>query len=422
MKKLSQWLTYLENIHKNSIDLDLSRIQTVLTKLDLSCDFIKFVVGGTNGKGSTCSILESIFLAAGYSTGLYTSPHLISFNERARINGIPAHDSDLIKQFEVVESIRDQIPLTYFEFTTLAILRLFSISKLDVAILEIGLGGRLDAVNVIDADCSIITNIGIDHIEFLGNSREKIGWEKSHICRKGKPIICGELIPPNLFLENIKLVGADLWLLGKDFSYTRNQNQWNYIGKKQKRFSLSYPVLIGENQLKNASLALAALESTSLSFTVCQEAVQEGLLKTKIPGRFQVIKEEGLTIVLDVAHNPHAAAVLAKNLDDMGYYPRTYAIIGSLNSKDVDGMIECLHFLIDDWICVGLPNSRGLSADAIAEKVRKVSSNLKISPLIEIHNDPLSAFLFVKKKAQFNERILVFGSFFTISPILTLFT
>lgn len=225
---LSDWLQYLESIHATAIDMGLDRVREVAGRLGLELSGVKFVVGGTNGKGSTCAMLEAILLAAGYKVGLYTSPHLINFNERARINGQIATDEALIAQFQAVEAARGDVSLTYFEFTTLAILRLFSQSKLDAVVLEVGLGGRLDAVNIVDADCSIVTSVDLDHTDWLGDTREKIGFEKAHIYRSGRPAICSDPMPPQSLLDHVQEIGADLWLFGRDFNYSGDRQQWAY--------------------------------------------------------------------------------------------------------------------------------------------------------------------------------------------------
>lgn len=286
---LPQWLQYLESIHSKAIDLGLDRVKQVADRLALQIDGIKIVVGGTNGKGSTCAMIEAILLAAGYRVGLYTSPHLIDFNERARVNGEIASDAALTEQFAAIEAARGDTTLTYFEFTTLAILRLFSQSRLDAIVLEVGLGGRLDAVNIVDADCSIVTSVDLDHTDWLGDTREKIGWEKAHIFRSGRPAICSDPQPPQSLLDYAQEIGADLWQFGKDFNYSGDRQQWAYGGRSQRRNALAYPALRGANQLLNAAAALAALESLRDRLPVPQQAVRVGLLQASVPGRFQIL-------------------------------------------------------------------------------------------------------------------------------------
>lgn len=417
---LSDWLQYLESIHATAIDMGLERVREVAARMHLELPGVKFVVGGTNGKGSTCSMLESILLAAGYKVGLYTSPHLIDFNERARVNGQIASDEALIEQFIAVEAARGETSLTYFEFTTLAILRLFSQSRLDAVVLEVGLGGRLDAVNIIDADCAVVTSVDLDHIEYLGDTREKIGFEKAHIYRAGRPAICADPVPPQSLLDFVEQIGADLWLLSRDYNYSGDRQQWAYGGREQRRSALAYPALRGANQLLNASAALAALESVRDRLPVPQQAVRLGLLQASLPGRFQILPGQP-TVILDVAHNPHAAAVLAQNLDNMGFHPYTYAVFGMLNDKDLAGVLAKLGTRIDHWFCAGLPGPRGGSGEHLAERV---AAGLPAAPAgaeapgVSAYPDPAQAFAAARERAGENDRIVVFGSFLTVASVL----
>ncbi|MGZ8320052.1 MAG: bifunctional folylpolyglutamate synthase/dihydrofolate synthase, partial [Telluria sp.] len=258
---LPAWLALLESRHAEvHIDMGLDRVRAVKERMALGFDCPVIMVAGTNGKGSTCAMLESILLRAGYKVGLYIKPHFLDFNERARIGGDLATDEALVASFNAVEAQRGDVPLTYFEFTTLAIMHLLAGSSLDVAILEVGLGGRLDAVNVIDADVAIVTSVDIDHTDYLGGTREEIGFEKAGIFRPGKAAICSDPVPPASLVAHANAIGADLWLLGRDFNYSGDKQQWNYGGRAQRRNSLAYPSLRGANQLLNASAALAALE------------------------------------------------------------------------------------------------------------------------------------------------------------------
>ncbi|HZH06525.1 MAG TPA: folylpolyglutamate synthase/dihydrofolate synthase family protein, partial [Lautropia sp.] len=309
-------------MHSRPIELGLGRVREVFDRLQVKLTGVKFVVGGTNGKGSTCAMLEAILLAAGYRVGCYTSPHLLRFNERVRVGGEAVGDAALIEQFEAIEAARGSVSLTYFEFTTLAILRLLSQTPLDALVLEIGLGGRLDAVNIVDADCAILTSIDIDHADYLGDSRERIGWEKAHIMRAGIPAICSDPQPPAPIAEHASEVGADLWLFRRDFNYAGDRQQWSYGGRGQRRNSLAYPALRGANQLLNASGVLAALEAVRDLLPISAQAVRRGFSLVDLPGRFQVLAGRP-AVILDVAHNPHAAAHLARNLESMGFFPLT---------------------------------------------------------------------------------------------------
>lgn len=417
---LSVWLQYLESIHATAIDMGLERVREVAARMNLELSGVKFVVGGANGKGSTCAMLEAILLAAGYKVGLYTSPHLIDFNERARVNGQIASDEALIEQFAAVEAARGEVSLTYFEFTTLAILRLFSQSRLDAVVLEVGLGGRLDAVNIVDADCAIVTSVDLDHIEYLGDTREKIGFEKAHIYRAGRPAICADPVPPQSLLDYVAQIGADLWLFSRDYNYSGDRQQWAYGGREQRRSALAYPALRGANQLLNASAALAALESVRDRLPVPQQAVRQGLLQASLPGRFQILPGQP-TVILDVAHNPHAAAVLAQNLDNMGFHPYTYAVFGMLNDKDLAGVLAKLGTRIDHWFCAGLPGPRGGTGERLAEQV---AAGLPAAPAgaeapgVSAYADPAQAFAAARERAGENDRIVVFGSFLTVASVL----
>ncbi len=418
---LETWLTYLEALHPSVIDMGLDRVKIVAARLDLDCDAIKYVIGGTNGKGSTCAMLESILLASGYRVGMYTSPHMIHFNERARINGEIVADEVFIEHFEAVETARESVSLTYFEFTTLAILRLFAQSKLDAMVLEVGLGGRLDAVNIVDADCSIITSVDIDHTDWLGDTREQIGLEKAHIFRPNRPAICSDPIPPESLVAYANKIGADLWLFGRDFNYSGDRQQWAFAGRHQRRNALAYPALRGANQLLNASAALAALESTRDKLSIPQQAVRQGLLNASLPGRFQILPGQP-TIILDVAHNPHAAAVLEKNLGNMGFHPYTYAVFGMLSDKDVESVVRHMAKRIDRWFCASLPGARGLSGAELANRVNQI---LMESPDVDRTDSAVTDYESVKaalgaatELSNPDDRIIVFGSFLTVAGAL----
>ncbi|MCM0036103.1 MAG: bifunctional tetrahydrofolate synthase/dihydrofolate synthase [Burkholderiaceae bacterium] len=419
---LNAWLEYLESLHPSAIDMGLERVRQVADRLALETSAIKIIVGGTNGKGSTCAMLESILLAAGYRVGLYTSPHLINFNERARVNGDLVTDSTLITQFEAVEAARHGVSLTYFEFTTLAVLRLFAASALDVMVLEVGLGGRLDAVNIVDADCSVITSVDIDHIDWLGDTREKIGFEKAHIFRAGCPAIVSDPSPPQSLLDYAKHIDADLWLFGRDFNYSGDRQQWAFGGRDQRRNALAYPALRGANQLLNASAALAALESLRDRLAVPQQAVRQGLIQASLPGRFQILPGQP-TIIMDVAHNPHAAAVLEKNLGNMGFHPYTFAVFSMLSDKDIESVVRHMAPRIDHWFCAALPGPRGLTTEAIQTKVQQIlaepDSNAPKDVQISGYVTVKDAFAAARSKSNLDDRIVVFGSFLTVAEALS---
>ena len=418
---LAAWLERIERLHPRQIELGLERVRLVAERMALRIEAISIIVGGTNGKGSTCAMLESILLAAGYRVGCYTSPHLMHFNERARINGEAASDEQLIEQFEAVEAARGDSSLTWFEFTTLAILRLFERSSLDVLVLEVGMGGRLDAVNIVDADCSIVTCIDIDHAEFLGDTREAIGFEKAHIYRPGRPAICTDPVPPQSLIDHASSIGADLWRFGQDFNYSGDRQQWSYGGRSQRRNSLAYPALRGANQLLNASGVLAALEALRARLPVSAQAIRQGLASVELPGRFQVLAGRP-AVVLDVGHNPHAAAHLAANLDNMGFFPYTFAVFGMLADKDIDATISHLRSRVDHWLCVDLSGPRGSSAADLAARLRKAGvipgEGVDADRTISCFASPREAFAAAQERAGENDRIVVFGSFLTVADVL----
>jgi dihydrofolate synthase/folylpolyglutamate synthase len=418
---LAEWLSLLESMHPKAIDMGLERVGQVRDRLGIRFDCPVIIVGGTNGKGSTCAMLESILMQAGYRVGLYTSPHLIDFNERARVNGEPASDAMLTEQFAAVEAQRGDVSLTYFEFTTLAILRLFAQSGLDAVILEVGLGGRLDAVNVIDADVAIVTSVDIDHTEYLGDTREKIGFEKAGIFRGGRTAICGDPVPPQSLIDHARAIGADLWLFGHDFNYSGDKQQWSYGGRGQRRNSLGYPALRGANQLLNASAALAALEALRHRLPVGAQEVRTGLAMVDLPGRFQVLPGRP-TVVLDVAHNPHAAATLAQNLDNMGFHPYTYAVFGAMQDKDIDGVIAQLKDRVDHWCVTDLPLPRAATAETLKQKLLDAGivpqTGAGNERSIETFASPATAFANARSRAGENDRIAVFGSFLTVAGVM----
>ena len=362
-------------------------------------------------------MLESILLAAGYRVALYTSPHLVRFNERARINGAVVSSDWLVERFEAVERARGDTQLTYFEFSTLAILLGFQQTPLDVVILEVGLGGRLDAVNLIDADCSIVTSVDLDHTDFLGPTRDSIGFEKAHIYRPGRPAICSDPMPPSTLIEHARSIGADLWLFGKDFNYAGDRQQWSYGGRSLRRASLAYPSLRGANQLLNASGVLACLEALRERLPVSAQAVRQGLATVELPGRFQVLPGRP-AVVLDVAHNPHAAAHLASNLDNMGFFPETWAIFGAMRDKDIDRVIAALGERVDHWLLVDLPGPRAASAAYLAERVAAVRGAASSGLQIECHATPRDALRRARAAAGDDDRIVSFGSFLTVADIL----
>ena len=417
---LPDWLAMLETRHSETqINMGLDRVQAVKARMQLAFTCPVIMVAGTNGKGSTCAMLESVLLRAGYKVGLYIKPHFLDFNERARVLGEMASDAQLVASFNAVEAVRGDTPLTYFEFTTLAILHLLSQSTLDVAILEVGLGGRLDAVNVIDADVAIVTSVDIDHTDYLGDTREAIGFEKAGIFRPGKAAICSDPVPPQSLIDHATAIGADLWLMGRDFNYSGDKQQWNYGGREQRRNSLAYPSLRGANQILNATAVLAALEVLRLKLPVGAQEVRTGLVTVELPGRFQVLPGRP-SVILDVAHNPHAAAALNQNLGNMGFHPYTYAVFGSMHDKDIDGVLAAMSEHVDHWCLAGLPSPRAATASELAAKVQIMLEDKPDSSehTVSIFDDPAQAFANAMSRAGENDRIVVFGSFLTVAGVM----
>jgi len=414
---LPAWLALLESRHAETvINMGLDRVLAVKERLQLSFSCPVIMVAGTNGKGSTCAMLESILMRAGYKVGLYIKPHFLDFNERARINGDMASDETLVQAFNAVEAARGDTSLTYFEFTTLAIMKLLSQSGMDVVILEVGLGGRLDAVNIVDADVSIVTSVDIDHTDYLGDTREKIGYEKAGIFRAGKTAICSDPVPPQALIDHAEAIGADLWLMGRDFNYSGDKQQWSYGGRNQRRNSLAYPSLRGANQILNACAALAALEALKLELPVGAQEVRTGLVTVELPGRFQVLPGRP-TIILDVAHNPHAAAALNQNLGNMGFHRYTYAVFGSMHDKDIDGVIAAMSEHVDHWCLATLPSPRSASASELAAKVQLVQPE-RDERTINVFDDPAAAYANAISRAGEDDRIVVFGSFLTVAGVM----
>jgi dihydrofolate synthase/folylpolyglutamate synthase len=431
---LEGWLGYVEGLHHRPVDLGLERVRRVAGRLDLGLEAIKIVVGGTNGKGSTCALLDAILVAAGYRVGRYGSPHLLRFNERALIQGEPASDAQLVPHFAAVERARGDTTLTYFEFTTLAILSWFAASRLDVAVLEVGLGGRLDAVNIVDADCAIVTTVDLDHMELLGPTREHIGREKAPIFRAGRPAICVDPDPPASLVDHALAIGADLWRLGRDFTVqvpadARAPRQWTYRGRQLQRASLAWPALRGLHQLRNAAGVLAALESLADRLPVDQQAVRRGLASVHLPGRFQVVPGRP-AIILDVAHNPHAAQALAEALRQQAPgpgrsaataggpaaapAPSTHAVFGMLRDKDAAGVVAALAGEIDRWHLAGTGGARGLAAAALAER----SFAPPAPPPASLHEGVGEALACALESAGPDDRIVVFGSFVIVADAL----
>lgn len=436
---LADWLTYLESLHPKTIALGLERVAQVKQRLNLQPDFPIVIVGGTNGKGSVCAMLESILHAAGYRVGCYTSPHLLTYNERVRISKRQVSDAELCASFAQIELARKpikqdvcgtsptptlpreergqssesiDIPLTYFEFGTLAAMQCFISHNVDVAILEVGLGGRLDAVNVFDADCSVVASVDIDHVDYLGDTREQIAFEKAGIFRQGHAAICADSDVPQALRQHAQAIGADLWCVGSEFGFARHEGQWDYRSKIGSRSAMPYPALRGAFQLNNASAALAALDTLKDKLPVSMEAVRRGLVEVALAGRFQFVPGKP-QLILDVAHNPHAARSLAQNLANLPP-AKTFAVFAMLKDKDMAGVVRALDTQIDVWLVGGIAAPRGATAPELAQILREAQVHGEIKPFLSIPDALHEA----SNRAGENDRIAAFGSFYTVAEVM----
>ncbi len=419
-QNLDDWLCYLATLHPKTIALGLERVAKVKQRLGLNPSFPIIVVGGTNGKGSVCAMLEAMLHAAGYRVGCYTSPHLLDYNERVRIAKRQVSDAELCAAFEKIEQVRgaafaekSEIPLTYFEFGTLAAMQCFIDQAVEVAVLEVGLGGRLDAVNVFDSDCAVVTSVDMDHMEYLGNTREQIAFEKAGIFRAGKVAIFGDLDIPTPITAEAQRIGAQLWRLGEQFTFTAGAQQWNYQGVSGTRSALPYPALRGAFQLRNASAALAALDTLKDKLPVSMAAVRRGLVEVGLPGRFQVVPGKPM-LILDVAHNPHAARSLAQNLVDMKSKAKTFAVFAMLKDKDMAGVAHALNNQVDVWLVAGIAAPRGATAAELAQVLHGAGVRGEVRTFATVTD----ALHHACNEATENDRIAAFGSFYTVAEVM----
>jgi len=412
---LADWLAWQETLHPSTIDLGLERVAAVLRRLHPEPpSFAVITVGGTNGKGSTVAMLEAILRAGGYRVGAYTSPHLLRYNERVRLDGREAEDAALCDAFERIDQARGDISLTYFEFGTLAALDIFWRSHVDVAILEVGMGGRLDAVNVLEADAAVVTTVDIDHAQWLGATREAIGFEKAGIYRSGRPAIYGSNGVPQSVLDHAAAIGAQLYRYGVEYGAAVEGEGWYWWGGGRERHALPLPALRGHSQLQNAAGVLMALDAVAERLPLNQAQIRAGLLAVRLPGRFQVQPGEAVRI-LDVAHNPQAADELAANLAAMPCTGRTLAVVGMLADKDMAGALAKLRHVVDQWYPGGLNVARGATTAQLTQAlvVAGVPTNhITASP------DVATALTQVQEAVQPGDRIIVFGSFYTVAEAL----
>ncbi|MEQ7418592.1 bifunctional tetrahydrofolate synthase/dihydrofolate synthase [Xanthomonas campestris pv. campestris] len=409
---LSDWLAYIEQQHPSVIAMGLERVREVAARLQIAAPAAHvIVVGGTNGKGSTVAFIEAIGRAAGWKVGTYTSPHLLRYNERVRIHGVEASEAQLVAAFVAVEAARGDTALTYFEFGTLAALWLLQQSALELAVLEIGLGGRLDSVNIIDADVAVITTVDIDHTDWLGEDREAIGAEKAGIIRGWKPVVLGEIDPPSSVLRRAYQLGANAIRAGSDYFHEPIDAQhWRWRDVAQ-TLELPMPALQAPVQLANAAAAIAALQA--LPVEVPATAWAQGVAAAQLPGRLQRVARDGVELMLDVGHNPQAARALAQALGTATPAGTTVALYAALADKDVRGVVEALTGCVDQWALAGLEGARGQSAEALRARLQGTAA-----AQAACHGDVAGALHAVLAEAQPGDRVLVFGSFHTVADAL----
>jgi dihydrofolate synthase / folylpolyglutamate synthase len=417
MSSLEQWLAYQTQVHPQAIDLGLDRLKQVLDRLGWRPPKVPVItVAGTNGKGSVSGYCASIMAAAGYRVGTFTSPHLRDYRERIRVHDRWVSAQELVSAFERIEAARGQVSLTFFEFNTLAALLVFEAAKLDAWVLEIGMGGRLDAVNVVDPDVAVVVSIGLDHQEYLGATLEAIAREKAGIFRRGRPAVLGSLDMPVVVEDTARGIGAALKRLGSEYTYVREDAAWQYRGSRWNLPHLPAPALVGDTQYANAATALAALEEIDMRLPISAAAVAQGLERVRLVARFQVIapaRSGAPTWILDVAHNPAAARVLARNLRDLPSAGRTLAVCGILTDKDAAGVAAELRDCVDVWWCVSTEGERGRSGAALAETVR-----LEVAAPVQAADSTPAGCAAALAHANPSDRILVFGSFHTVGPAL----
>lgn len=420
-QSLNQWLTHLESAHSNGlIDMGLTRVAQVKDNMNLQPACPVIVVGGTNGKGSTCAYLSTIYSQAGYKVGTLTSPHLRQFNERICINTQPVTDDAIIQSFERIEQARGDISLTYFEFNTLAAVDIFMRENVDIMVLEVGLGGRLDAVNIFDADCAIVTSVDLDHQAFLGDTIEQVGFEKAGIFRANRPAICGENPPPQRLVQHANEIGANLLLMKQDFQFRQLEQQWSFQFtprsgslKPHNRNALPLPALRGSYQLNNAACALAAIECLHSRLPIDVGAIKRGLLLVENVGRFQVLAGRPIT-VLDVGHNPHAAKALRQSLIALPFAQHRIAVFSMLADKDIDSVLRCLKDQFDEWFIAPLDVPRGMTIEQLEHKLaqHQITRTRSFKNVAQACQTALSV-------ATENDRIVAFGSFHTVAEAMS---
>ena len=411
-RPLSAWLTWLETLSPAEITMGLERVTAVLDRLQLELPQCVFHVAGTNGKGSSVAMLAALLRGAGMSVGCYTSPHVREFNERIRLNGSDASDEAIVAAFERVEAAREDVPLSYFEYGTLAALVEFSASDLDAAILEVGMGGRLDAVNAVEPTAGLITNIALDHCNWLGNDIETIAREKAGIMRADKPVVYGSKDMPASIADRADATGARLVAAGRDFDWSVDGNRWSWRGSGRELRDLQLPSLPGRHQISNAAAVLALCEAAGFGELLDVDSVDRALGAIRLDGRMQSIESDPRWL-LDVAHNPAAAEALAEMLRNNPAEGSTVAVIGLLDDKDVEGVVEPLVGIVDEWIAVAADSARAIPANELARQVaNRSNAACLVADSIADGVDRASAI------AADADRILVTGSFYVVGPVL----
>ena len=411
---LQEWLSWQEQLHPNPIDLGLERSRRVLESLGLAKPpYRMLTVGGTNGKGSSVAFAEAMLRAGGYRVGAYTSPHILRYTERIRVEGQDVSDAELCASFERIERVRGEMSLTYFEFGTLAAFDILAQRGVEVAVLEVGLGGRLDAVNAVDPDAALVASVGLDHQDWLGPDRESIGYEKAGIYRRGRPAIYGDREPPASLLQHAGSIGARLQLLGRDFDWREEGGRWTWRGRNAVLRDLPGPALPGRIQYDNASAVIAALKSIEDLLPLTEQAVREGLTNAAVPARFQRMPGE-VECIFDVAHNPDAARVLALNLEDMPAAGRTFGVMGMFRDKAAEEVARALAPRLDRWYLGGIEGARGQNAKDLGRRVRAALPGAAIGEYATVPD----AYAAARQKATAGDRIVVFGSFQTVAAIL----
>ena len=415
MRTLKQWLDWQSSLNPAEIDLGLKRVRQVWERLAPPASGPVFItVAGTNGKGSSVALLESILRAAGYRTGSYTSPHILAYNERIRLDGVPVADQLICEAFQRIETARDGLQLTYFEFGTLAALLICTDAAVDACILEVGLGGRLDAVNIIDADAALITSIALDHQDWLGDDRESIGREKAGIFRTDKPAVFSSDDPPQSVLDQAKQLGTPLYLLGRDYRLQLEHGQyWSWHGPDSSWKNLPFPALPGAHQLRNAAGVLMVLHELADRLPVDQPAIEQGLAAVHIGGRAQLLQGR-VKWLLDVAHNPHAVNMLAEYLRELQPSGRVAAVLGMLNDKDATAVFRIMQPLVDEWHLTSLAEPRGYTAEELWQQIAGVLTPVPVFKYSAIGDALESA----TGSLGAGDLLLVFGSFYTVAGAL----